>query len=356
MTNREREQATLNFGRPQGRGSVEETFYPWDLTVGRFHGEGLPEAVWKGLIQQEEEACEKYFKVSFGEPVMAYESYLGFDPVRRAKFLIPHGGESGLRISSSSNWEAVREASEKEVASWFTDESIEKVYGSLAKGHKNGDYSVRMNIEGFFWVPRELLGVEEHLYAFYDEPELIHEINSFTLEIYETYLPKVLSVIQPDLIYIQEDLSGKNGPMISPDCFREFVGNYYRKLIPLLKKHGCGNVFVDTDGDFMKLIPEFIDSGVDGFLPMDVNAGMDIAAVRGRFPNLKFVGGLNKLCIAEGPEAIDREFERLLPVIRQGGYIPGADHQVAPSTSLDNYRYYISRLQEAMKQAGRVNH
>ena len=78
--------------------------------------------------------------------------------------------------------------------------------------------------------------------------------------------------------------------------------------------------------------------------------------MRGSFPNLKFVGGFNKLCIAEGPEAIDREFERILPVIRQGGYIPGADHQVAPSTSLDHYRYYISRLQEVMKQAGRLNH
>ena len=123
---------------------------------------------------------------------------------------------------------------------------------------------------------------------FYDEPELIHEINSFTLEIYETYLPKVLSVIQPDLIYIQEDLSGKNGPMISPDCFREFVGNYYRKLIPLLKKHGCGNVFVDTDGDFMKLIPEFIDAGVGRISSYGCERGHGlIAAVRGSFPNLE---------------------------------------------------------------------
>lgn len=94
MTNREREQATLNFGQLEGRGSVEETFYPWDLTVSRFYEEGLPEALWKGLVQQEEEACEKYFKVSFGKPVLDYESYLGFDPVRRAKFLLPHGGDS----------------------------------------------------------------------------------------------------------------------------------------------------------------------------------------------------------------------------------------------------------------------
>lgn len=352
MTNREREQATLNFGRPQGRGSVEETFYPWDLTVGRFHGEGLPEAIWKGLIQQEEEACEKYFKVSFGEPVLAYESYLGFDPVRRAKFLLPHGGDSGMRIASPDGWEAVRETSEKEVARWFTDENIGKVYGSLAKGHEDGDYSVRMNIEGFFWVPRELLGIEAHMYAFYDEPELLHAINDYILEIYRTKLLKVIDLVQPDVIYFMEDLSGKNGPMVSPDCFEEFVADYYRALIPLFKKHGVGNVFVDTDGDFARLIPNFMDAGVDGFLPMDVNAGMDIVEVRKQFPKLKFIGSFNKLEIAKGPEAIDKEFDRILPVIRGGGYIPGSDHQVAPSTSLENYQYYIKKLKKIMEQAG----
>jgi len=130
------------------------------------------------------------------------------------------------------------------------------------------------------------------------------------------------------------------------------VGQYYKKLIPMFKERGVGFVFVDTDGDFNQLIPNFIDAGVDGFLPMDVNAGMDIVKVRKQFPRLRFIGGFNKLCIAEGKEAIDREFERIMPVIRGGGYIPGADHQVAPSTSLENYKYYISKLHEAMEQCG----
>ncbi len=54
------------------------------------------------------------------------------------------------------------------------------------------------------------------------------------------------------------------------------------------------------------------------------------------------------MCIAEGEEAIDREFARVLPVIRQGGYIPGCDHQLAPAASLKDYLYYIRRLKEVM--------
>lgn len=351
MTDRERERETLNFGNPGNRGSVEETFYPWDLTAKRFYEEGMPEEIWKGLNRTAEEPWEKYFKTSFGKPVLDYETYLSFDPVRRVKFLLPFGGDSGIRIASGEDWAAVKKMAEEEIKLYFTDEYIERAYKPLRDGQEKGKYSIRMNIEGFFWIPRELLGVEEHLYAFYDQPELIHEINRFTLDIYKKYLTKVLLVLPPDLIYIQEDLSGKNGPMISPECFREFIGEYYKELIPVMREGGCGNIFVDTDGDFKKLIPEFIAAGVDGFLPMDVNAGMDIVEVRQEFPTLKFIGGYNKLKISEGKEAIDKEFERIMPVIRQGGYIPGADHQVAPSTSFENYRYYIKKLKEVMGQS-----
>ena len=67
---------------------------------------------------------------------------------------------------------------------------------------------------------------------------------------------------------------------------------------------------------------------------------------------MKFIGAFNKLALLEGSEGIDREFQRLMPVIRQGGYIPGLDHQAAPDTRLENYRDYIRKLKEAMKEAG----
>ena len=392
MTNREREQATLNFQKPEGRGTVAETFYPWVLTTKRFKEEGMPAEIADGakditnnIVGNKANQTEKYLAAEWGRGVMEYEQYLGFDPVRRIHFVLPFrrfeekiieetpehsikqdiygrqvikntGSDLELDykpvIETMEDWENLKLHAEKELEAYFSDEQIEAAYGHLAEGHNRGDYSIRLNIEGFFWVPRELLGIEAHMYAFYDEPELLHAINDYILEIYRTKLLKVIDLVQPDVIYFMEDLSGKNGPMVSPDCFEEFVADYYRALIPLFKKHGVGNVFVDTDGDFARLIPNFMDAGVDGFLPMDVNAGMDIVEVRKQFPKLKFIGSFNKLEIAKGPEAIDKEFDRILPVIRGGGYIPGSDHQVAPSTSLENYQYYIKKLKKIMEQAG----
>ena len=359
MTNRERENATLNFIRPEGRGSVEETFFPWKLTYERFLKEGVPDGLMDASVDVPYPEAERYLPVSWGEGIMKYESFFGFDSVYRVSFLFPfrkieeeYKDILPKKVSDESDWQKLKEYSDKVIEKYFTDEIIKARYTPLKEAHARGDFSIRLNIEGFFWIPRELFGIEEHLYAFYDYPEIMHDMCKYILSVYMKYLPKILDIIPCDVVYIMEDLSGKNGPMLSGDMFDEFMGAYYKELIPMLKEHGVKNVFVDTDGDFKMIIPNFIKAGVDGFLPMDVNAGMDIVEVRKSFPKLKFIGGYNKLCIAEGKEAIDKEFERLMPVIRQGGYIPGSDHQVAPSTSLENYRYYIEKLNEAMKQCG----
>lgn len=50
----------------------------------------------------------------------------------------------------------------------------------------------------------------------------------------------------------------KNGPMISPDIFREFMLPQYKKLTGFFKEYGIKNFFVDTDGNYEKLIPLFL--------------------------------------------------------------------------------------------------
>ncbi len=355
MTNRERERCTLDFKKPSDRGSVEETFSPWNLTFDRFVSEGVPTDIMNTEYKSAYHEAERYMPIAWGDGIANYEKYFGFDAVRRISMVLPFRRieeefKASLpeKVTSEEDWERLKEYSDKVFEKYFTDEIITALFTPLKEAHASGEYSVRMNIEGFFWTPRILFGIEEHLYAFYDYPELMHDMCSYILDAYMKYLPKILDIIPADVVYIMEDLSGKTGPMLSHAMFDEFMGEYYKKLIPMLKQHGVGNVFVDTDGDFKTLIPNFIKAGVDGFLPMDVNAGMDIVAVRKEFPNLKFIGGYNKLCIAEGKEAIDKEFERIMPVIKQGGFIPGSDHQVAPSTSLEDYKYYISKLKEAM--------
>jgi len=386
MTNSQRLLGTLGFDKMTEGGAVLETFFPWDLTVDRWCTEGLPaEFGSKFLYPEVSERARKYLYDGMTKPVYAYERYLGFDGVLRMAFRIPFKSfdervegetdeyvikrdEDGwLRkywktgalvqeirpvVACRADWEALKLQVLAELTEYCTDENILRVYGAYVQGHVEGSWSIRFRMSGFFWTPRELLGIEEHMLAFYDEPELLADINQFVTDTYIRYLDKIFDILKPEVVLLEEDLSGSNGPMLSPGSFDQFIAPYYRQLFPFMKKKGVKNIFVDTDGDFNLLIPRFIACGVDGFLPMDVNAGMDILAVREKFPALKFIGAFNKLKIAEGKAAIDAEFERLMPVIRQGGYVPGSDHQVAPSTPLLLYCYYIGRLREAMRHAG----
>ena len=387
MNHSERILRTLDFqNMTEDRGTCAETFFPWTLTMERWLKEGLPESCGpEHLYPGPSERAQRYFNDQMTEPVYAYEQLLGLDGVKRMSFRIPFKSfdreirkdtqdyreqqdEDGwVRryykkrdlvqdlspiVADEDSWARLKEKVERELEQYCTKENLQRIYGRYSEGHKKGDFSIRFRAAGFFWTPRELFGIEEQMYAFYDYPELMHEINEYILDKYLLYFDRIFDIIKPEVILFEEDLSGANGPMISPDMFDEFIGCYYQKLTAFLKKKGVGNVFVDTDGDFRKLIPNFLSAGVDGFLPMDVNAGMDIVRVREEFPRVKFIGAYNKLALPKGRDAIDAEFERLMPVIRQGGYVPGLDHQAAPSTPFENYRYYLKRLFEVMKEAG----
>jgi uroporphyrinogen-III decarboxylase len=65
------------------------------------------------------------------------------------------------------------------------------------------------------------------------------------------------------------------------------------------------------------------------------------------------MGGFDKMVMAQGEAPMRAEFERLLPVMRAGGFIPSVDHQTPPGVSLDNYRTYVRLLREYTAEAAR---
>jgi hypothetical protein len=58
------------------------------------------------------------------------------------------------------------------------------------------------------------------------------------------------------------------------------------------------------------------------------------------------VGHFDKMVMDRGEAAMRAEFERLVPLIRSGGFIPSVDHQTPPGVSLDQYRLYLRLLEE----------
>ncbi len=197
---------------------------------------------------------------------------------------------------------------------------------------------------GVFGPFRWLMGDELGLIAFHTMPDLVHEIMDHITDIYLTVWEEVVKEIRVDVIHLWEDMCYKNGPLISPKMWEEFLGPNYRRIKVFADKHNIPVISVDTDGNPDRITPPMIRSGVNLLFPMEVAAGVDINAWREKYPALAFMGGIDKRKLALGPAAIDRELERIRPAVEKGRYIPDLDHLVPDDVSWENYCYYAQAL------------
>lgn len=197
---------------------------------------------------------------------------------------------------------------------------------------------------GFFGTVRNFVGAETALMLFYDDPAWMHEMMNHLGDVYAALYDAVLNEVDVDSAVFWEDMCYVAGPLISPALFHEFMHEPYRKVTDVLRDHGVRIILVDTDGDHRQLIEPFLQAGVSGFYPFEVQSHMDVRAIRGLYPDLIMQGGIDKKALAAGRQAIDRELERIIPVVRTGGYIPHVDHAIPPDVSWENFCYYRRAL------------
>lgn len=321
MNTRERFQNLLNF-KTVDRLPVIEWASWWSKTIERWQSEGLP--------PMESRETMKYFNLD-----LHYQDW-----IRASAASLPKAQEHGKGIiESADDYLAIKEYLYPNIA------VKEDRWRTLALEQRSGNAAVWFSLEGFFWFPRTLLGIERHLYSFYDAPELLQMISDDLLKFHMSVIEKISSFCTPDFMTFAEDMSYNNGPMISKELFDVFIKPYYEKLVPFLHEKGI-KVIVDSDGYIEKLCGWFSDTGVDGFLPLERNAGCDINSLREKYPGKIFIGAFDKTVMHLGEKALRGEFERLLPAARKGGFIISCDHQTPPEVSLNDYKLYLRIFDE----------
>lgn len=199
---------------------------------------------------------------------------------------------------------------------------------------------------GVFGTVRELMGLENMMYAFYDDPELVHmvmdDLTDFWLAVYE----KACRYVKADIIHIWEDMSGKQGSLISPALMYEFMVPNYKKIRGFADRHGIRTLALDTDGNMDGLIQVYMDGGINCLLPFEVIAGCDVLEYRRKYPDLCIIGGVDKLELAKGRDAIDAELARIAPMFDYPGYIASPDHLIHPDISWEDFSYFCNGLKE----------
>jgi hypothetical protein len=320
MTCRERFHAVMKF-QPADRIPMIEWAPWWDKTLDRWKSEGLALSDRVEILKH------------FGLDVLRGAG------IRNKKPSLPGPAYHGAPIiRTEDDYEKIREH-------LFPPFEIPDGWQPMIEEQKRGDCILRVWFEGYFWYPRTLLGIEQHLYAFYDQPELMHRMNSELCDYHVEQLKKVLEVFVPDFISPAEDMSYNHGPMISRELFDEFITPYYKRVLSALQGYDT-YVIVDSDGDITEPTAWFADAGCHGLLPLERQSGVDIDVLQARYPKQRFIGHYDKMVMNRGEEAIRGEFERLLPAIRKGGFIPSVDHQTPPGVSLQDYYTYVRVFKE----------
>ena len=238
----------------------------------------------------------------------------------------------------------------------FSESRLGRDWRSAAAGHRREDRVITVRIPGGFDEPRQLMGEERLCLAYYEQPELVHDILRTLSDTAFRVLECVSSEVQIDVLSVHEDMAGKSGPLAGPLQVATFIAPYYRRVWELLQARGARLFDQDSDGDMNPDIDAFLDAGVNAMLPMEPAANMDVVAVRRKYgTRLAFTGGIDKHVLRRSREDITTELEyKIPPMVKTGGCVIALDHRIPNGTPLDNYRFYVNKAWEIMERESRA--
>ena len=361
MTDRERFVACLK-GEPVDRPPYLLFWAPWRTTWARWKAEGKPPEVTDFRSTFDPDAGPMVLPLNFGPCPRIEREVLEEDSefrmhrdswgIIRRDFKHSESMSEFLSfpVKTRQDWEQFKEERlDPDHADRLAGDWREKGRNWMEKGWpiQLGCFPDLTVFGGLRW----LLGDEECLIAFYTMPDLVHEIMDHLTSVHLTVMEKAVAEIRVDVIHIWEDMCGRQGSLISPLHWREFMGPCYRRVALFAQKHGIPLMSVDTDGNSDTIMAPMMETGVNFLFPLEVAAGCDVNRMRREYPEMGFLGGIDKRALAEGPLAIDRELDRVAPAVRAGRYIPDLDHLVPDDVSWENYRYYAEALKRLAGKA-----
>lgn len=360
MTNRDR-YVNCALGKDIDRTPLSFCFGPWGETIARWKKEGVdnPNAYVENFDLDQPPVLISSYVNMLHNPPFTFEiiERKGHTIIFRDQF-----GQIAQNIEGHSNIPKIIKSPINSFEEWevFKNERLNpedssrfpKNWQVIAETLNNLDRPVQIGAYpcGLYGTMRDLMGVEGSLYAFYDEPELVKDIMDYLTDFWLYLFEKICRDVKVDVLHIWEDMSGRQGSLISPAHIKEFMLPNYKRLKDFADKHNIPVMQVDTDGYCEELIPLFAEGGVNMMLPFEVAAGCDVVELRRKYPYMSMLGGIDKREIAKGSKFIDLELERISVLLNKTGYFPALDHLIHPEISYNDYSYFVNQLISMVKK------
>lgn len=335
----------------------------WEMTIDRWHKEGMPDNLNMREQIRDYLAVDGYFDLintsfiwgvypTFEKIILNKEgchtTYIDCDGViKRISDKTNSIPESvDYTFKTPQDWQNYKKRLDPN-----TDGRLETDWLQKAKQKKEKGNPLAINVGSLYGWLRNWMGLENISIFIYDHPEIYLDYIDTIVHLSTTLIDKICPEIEVDMALYWEDMCYSNGPMLSPELFKKYMVPGYTKINEKLRQYGIDIICVDCDGVIDKLIPLWLEAGVNCILPVEVGTWKaDINKFRKQYSkDLLIIGGIDKSILAKSHNEIESEVDRVRPLIEQGGYIPIPDHLIPPDVSLDNYMFYLNYMRNILE-------
>lgn len=221
-------------------------------------------------------------------------------------------------------------------ADWYDFSTIEAQCDAWPEHAIEGCY-----VAPFFWH-NHIRGLEQSCMDLVAEPELTEYMLGRITEFCWDYANRFFEAGKGkiNLTQVTDDYGSQHDLMISPESYRRWFKPLQKKFTDLAHQAGA-LVMHHDDGAIRRIIPDFIELGVDILNPIQhVCPGMEMGALKRDFgAHLCFHGGVdNQDVLPHGSvEDVRREVRDCMSLLGAGGgYILAPCHNIQPVTPTEN--------------------
>lgn len=216
----------------------------------------------------------------------------------------------------------------------FPDVQWEEAIKEAESVDRSDQYVAPMIAPGIFERLHYLMGTEDALVNFYDEPECVADLIKYITEWELQYAETLCTHLHPDALFHHDDWGSQISTFISPDMFEEFFLDAYKELYGYYKSHGVELIVHHSDSYAATLVPYMIEMGID--IWQGVMTTNDIPELIRKYGGqITFMGGIDSAKV-DYPgwtrEVVKNEVQK---ACRENGtlhYIPNTSQGLAIST------------------------
>ena len=192
-----------------------------------------------------------------------------------------------------------------------------------------------------------LMNIYTMYITIFEDPELIIEM----VGAYKDWVLKVASEVAKieaiAAFKISDDWGDSKGLLLSPEHLRQFFFNSFSEIVKGLKKLGKP-VILHNDGNIWEIFNDIVNTGINGYHPIERDASMDLKIIKSRYKNrLCPIGNINnKSTMVNGTvdDVIRETIECLEIGSPGGGYIISTDHSIHDDIPVENVFAFIDTV------------